>query len=501
MTFGVSDYCSAPGAATVVSVYPPPQLVNLPPSLRFLIDYYDKIVCPTLVVFDGPNNPFRREILPMAFQSPALMEAVFALAQSHIQSRKKLGPDGAGAPTPNSPLTDAFAPSTTASLHGWPPVGAPDSALHHKNNCTMLLQDQLADPTLSEADPVSATLLILLLHRLCDTGAAHFESHLAGVKQLVVMREAGRETAGRWGWMETIFCWMCSSISNREAQLRSRYLDTIYRSSGWPLESLVSCDRGLFVRLAGLGRINMLSQAAARPGSGGDDDLADGEDDGESQPARSEDDGRSDFWLAWNAMKRDLHEWRPSTSHAATSPQPSTTDPECDSASSSPSPPSPSSPAGCVPSPRLARARAQEAVEMNHWAHACSVYRCAAILYLDRLAYPHLPSSHSVFQNTVRDVLDHVACIPSLGLGGRLLWPLFVAGSECVVDGHRALIRERCLDMQKDSGFFNKFSALDVLERIWKRGDDVDGGGRSIGGRGLRWRAVIGDDEMEYLMV
>jgi hypothetical protein len=48
-----------------------------------------------------------------------------------------------------------------------------------------------------------------------------------------------------------------------------------------------------------------------------------------------------------------------------------------------------------------------------------------------------------------------------------LLWPLFITGSECVLDSHRNLIRERCSNISKDSGFFNNLSCLELLEKIW----------------------------------
>ena len=85
-----------------------------------------------------------------------------------------------------------------------------------------------------------------------------------------------------------------------------------------------------------------------------------------------------------------------------------------------------------------------------------------------------------------------------------------------MIDAHETLIRERCPDVQRDVGLFNKFSGLDALERIWKEDDDdeesADGlfagsrrvgrvENRRIGGRGLCWRKIIASDEMEYLMV
>lgn len=518
-----------------------------------------------MVAFDGPGNPYRQQILPMAFNNEALMEAIYALSTSHIESKKKgaisfernsssrLSPSGSsksGSPinnhTPSSPLSPAIThiknsyrvspdsyqklplPSAIASAA----KGNSSAALNHKNNSINLLNAQLTNPELAKSDSAMATLLILLFYHISETGVGQFKTHLAGVKKLMGMRCVGKET-GIWGWMETVFTWldnMSASVNNREAQLRGGYLDMVFESSdAWDLESLTGCDRDLFMRLAGLGRINMLSQMPLTNASHGSTSYAE-EDDGEIEPFRDENDGRDEFWMAWNAIKRDLNDWRPTTIYAATPSRhksPGThlaqtsnplqfedpvLSPSSPSYSVSPPPPSASSPT------RRKSSKAHEAVENNHWLHASNVYRYAAILYIDRLAYPHLPSSHSIFQNTVREVLDHVNCIPNSGLSHRLLWPLFITGTECVVDAHRDMIRERCVEMQRECGFFNKISGLEVLEKIW--GEDIieeEGGclcdemfagakrmgkfGQGIGGRGLRWRKVTGHEDAEYLMI
>ncbi|KAI5795068.1 fungal-specific transcription factor domain-containing protein [Geopyxis carbonaria] len=528
-----------PPAVFISPALPPPQFASLPSSLRFLIDYYDKAVCGSIVVFDGHNNPYRRHILPMAFENPALLEAIYALAQSHLQSRRKMGllsetstplqrrsasPAPADLPFANE-LDQTFQAAAAAGMSS-PASSAgryrsitihssnssaikddPDTALRFKNTSTQLLQLQLADPVLARTDSALATLLILLWYHICEKGIGNFKTHLAGVKKLMMLRKVGKET-GQWGWMETVFVWMdnmCSSINNREAQLRGGYLDMIKESNAeWGLESLVGCDRDLFMRLAGLGRINMLSQmATAERGADSSpqtNDSSNGQDmaDSESEPQPDENDGRADFWLAWNAMKADLYGWKPSTTFAATSSRHSGSEGHADRRRSPPVPAF-----ARTPPPPTMHVKAQEAVEMNHWVHASNIYRYAAVLYLDRLAYPHLPSSHPIFQKTVLEVLDHVSCVPAGNLGSRLFWPLFVTGSECVVEAHRALISKRCVDMQKDTGLFNKVSGLDILERVWKAADSVPAKKmeRHIGGRGLRWRNVIAEDEMEYLMI
>ncbi|RPB01915.1 hypothetical protein L873DRAFT_1675014, partial [Choiromyces venosus 120613-1] len=486
----VSNSSSSPSPFSIHSPLPP-QFADLPANLRFFIDYYDKTVCASIVTFDGPGNPYRQQILQMAFSNEALMEAIYALSSSHLQSKKRgaLIMDRRSSPSRLSLIADPPISKSRKLPHPSAISSAKDNsselsvALEHKNASIKLLNARLANPHLAKTDSAMATLLILLLYHICETGVGQFKTHLAGVKKLMGMRGVGKETQ-KWGWMETVFTWldnMSASVNNREAQLRGGYLDMIFESSDeWDLESLTGCDRDLFMRLAGLGRINMLSQMAPTTTS----NYPDIEDDGETEPYRDEDDGRDDFWLAWNAMKADLSGWRPTTIHAATP-----------SRHRSQTPTSPTSPSS-TPKP----SKAHEAVENGHWLHASNVYRHAVLLYLSRLAYPHLSPSHSIFQNTVREILDHVNCLPTTGLGSRLFWPLFITGTECVVDAHRDFIRARCADMQRDSGFFNKVNGLEVLERIWSSSNEAPKN-RSIGGRGLRWRVVTGGEDAEYLMI
>ncbi|OAX85590.1 hypothetical protein ACJ72_00004 [Emergomyces africanus] len=91
-------------------------------------------------------------------------------------------------------------------------------------------------------------------------------------------------------------------------------------------------------------------------------------------------------------------------------------------------------------------------------------FRYSALLYLERLASPHLPSSHPRIQGLVYTSLHYISAVKS---DVYLLWPLFVTGAECTLDAHRALIRRHCSDIQKDSGFINNLASLELLEKIW----------------------------------
>ncbi|RPB19609.1 hypothetical protein L211DRAFT_793859 [Terfezia boudieri ATCC MYA-4762] len=487
-----------------------PQLAHLAPELRFLIDHYDKSVCPSIVAFDGPSNPYRSHILRLAFQNSALMEAVYALASSHLQQRKKI-------PLLETRRSSPPRFSSRSSSH----VDC-STALSHKNASIKLLNSQLSNNSLAVADAAMATLLTLCLYHICETGVGQFKTHLAGVKKLMGMRCVGKVT-GRWGWMETVFTWldnMSASVNDREAQLRGDYLDMIAETNDdWDLESLTGCNRYLFMRLAKLAKVNMLSQQVPisfhRPGPYRHNHMGDDN----SEPVRNEYDGRDEFWAAWNAMKNDLLAWKPCSKYAATPWRHRALDYGYLSADvdfsqdlqfpiSSTSTLQPTDPASSM---RKA-SKAYEAVENDHWLHSSNVWRYAAIIYLDRLAYPHLRSSHHVFQSTIRIVLDHLNCIPTTsGLSKSLMWPLFITGTECVVGEHRMFIRERCFDMQRDCGFFNKVSGLDILETIWDQELDEDSfygpsgyaipGCETIGGRGLKWRRAIQQEDGEYLMI
>ncbi|RMZ82364.1 hypothetical protein DV737_g2104, partial [Chaetothyriales sp. CBS 132003] len=91
-------------------------------------------------------------------------------------------------------------------------------------------------------------------------------------------------------------------------------------------------------------------------------------------------------------------------------------------------------------------------------------FRFAALLYTERLAYPSAASTVGNISSWVRQGLHFIKQVKS---DVYLLWPLFIIGAECVDEADIDVIRTRCLDIQKDSGFLNNKSTLDLLEKIW----------------------------------
>jgi hypothetical protein len=87
-----------------------------------------------------------------------------------------------------------------------------------------------------------------------------------------------------------------------------------------------------------------------------------------------------------------------------------------------------------------------------------------------------------------------------------LLWPLFITGSECASEEDRSVIRERCLDIQKDSGFFNNQSCLELLEKVWKANPPSPVSyGTSVNqrNRGFKFTKIIREEnnDGEYIVV
>ena len=78
----------------------------------------------------------------------------------------------------------------------------------------------------------------------------------------------------------------------------------------------------------------------------------------------------------------------------------------------------------------------------------------------------------------------------------------------------RDIIRMRCVEIMRESGFFNNLSGLEVLERVWAEDDTGEGAGFSSYGDGLeipmlsalgtqafRWRRAMVRADGEYIVL
>ena len=484
------------------------------PKLQYLIDYYDKVISPVIVAFDGPTNPYRRHILTLAVESETLQHAIAALSASNLRmrrghnssstnrSRQSISPSSHDHSVRKSSIAHDL---MDAAIDRLPETSVSEPSLeelYHKGAAIKALNEQLADPLRRKDDSILATLLILCLYHICDTGVAKFKTQFAGVKKILALRGGTKgDNSKATNWLTVMFTWfdaMTASVNDRESQLDSDDLDmSTLNGDEWALENLAGCDGRLFKLIAKLGRLNLLSQG--KPVAGGStrssptanvqqlpSPVTKNHDyysmnynrfDGngwsamvEEEPAEAN--TRAQFWKEWNDIRGRLQDWQ--LDGTMTPP------PEGD---------------------------------RRDVYHISESFRYSALLYTERLAHPQLPSAHPNFQNLVTQALFHISSVQS---DVFLLWPLFITGTECISEQGRYLIRERCCDIQKDSGFFNNRSGLEILEKIWRDDETNDeqnprltASGLPVasnefsvmGGHGFKWRKAMERVDGEYIVV
>lgn len=504
----VPDDC---GAHTSLSVPRPLSSLSIgkTPGLQFLINYFDKVISPVIVAFDSPTNPYRSHILRLAVGSETLQHAIAALSASNLRIRREHNASGSNRST-NSSIDSSHHNSVRKSsmAHSVLDIsverpshtsaGEPSmEELYHKGVSIKALNEQLADPQRRQDDSILATLLILCLYHICDTGVAKFKTQFAGVKKILALRAGNKGCNSRaTHWLTIMFTWfdaMTATVNDREGQLSSDDLHEIpLNDDDWALENLAGCDGRLFRTIAKLGRLNLLSQnkpvgdgprprnaapshfkRTPSPGSktldyysmnytrfdgNGWSAMLDDTDD--LFPDDVDNNACAQFWKEWAEVRKALEDWQldPSTSSRPTTSQ----------------------------------------GDRKDLYHISESFRHSALLYTERLAYPALPSAAPNFQHLVTQSLYHIAHVKS---DVFLLWPLFITGTECVTETGRHLIKERCLDIQKDSGFFNNISGLELLEKVW-RDDVVDARGGCLGlGGGFKWRRAMESVDGEYIVV
>ena len=467
---------------------------HLTPRLQSLMDYYDLNICPYIVAFDGPQNPYRRHILQLAVQSEGLQHAIAALATNNIRMRNELPTSReAGFVEDFSDIGDLMGTKTASK--------ATVEESCYKQISIDQLNMQLSSSRAAQDDSVLATVLILSLFHVCDSGFSKFKTQLAGVQKLLSLRSPeGQSDFTRW--VQMLFVWfdvMTATVNDREMQIKPESLDMLdYSANLGALEQFSGCDGRLFKLIAAISRLNLLAQGrpvrvqegtkrksnptardpsasksplvgkklSTPPLSAADYDKIDGngwgqtiipEDDIEASdtvddlPAGIEvPDTRREFWKEWHEIRSHLQAWQMDTSMAPPS-RGGDDHNNSDSDSDSPLP------------------MGEFDIEQCDLIHINESFRFSALLYTERLGHPLLPSAHPIFQQYVSQALYHITALPVTSCVNKfLLWPLFITGTECVDESHRQIIRSRCVELQRESGFFNNISCLRVLERVWR---------------------------------
>ncbi|KAH8882787.1 hypothetical protein GQ53DRAFT_439064 [Thozetella sp. PMI_491] len=515
---------------------PPSPSIQVNPDLisrmPFFMDYYENTLCPTMVFIDTPNNPFREHILRLSSSSRGLQHAICALSACNLRMKRKLSRGQHGRDIGEKRI-DAISESNDAQ----PEDQSLTEEYQHRNLAVQLLNEQLNDNDKAMHDSALATILLLCHYRMAESGVAKFQTQFAGVKKILGMRRNSLFPASRdSAWMECLFTYfdaVSASINDREAQLNTAFYGVLPDAQLLPpgAENLVGCDRELFKTISKLGRLNLLSQhrpvqnllgspaqsaggikrsdtplsslgntfqpspsdplgfdthifspAVTSPGNRFDSSFgtAMNEDDMMSpatlqSPGGAYDDHRSTFWREWKEARIALQSWEYDASRTAAS----------------------------LPNMPTAPTSSQ----MRDLGSLSEAFRYAALLYTERLASPNVPSAHTNFRNLVSQVVYYATSLEAGSHAEKfLLWPLFVAGSECVNELQQNIVRSKCRDIMARSGYMNNLAALDVLERLWA-GDWKEDQPKMLGGSLMRrgpfnWTKCIGGPgvDVEWIM-
>ncbi|EED13108.1 conserved hypothetical protein [Talaromyces stipitatus ATCC 10500] len=471
------------------------QSVGRTPRMRYLISYFAEVIAPVIVAFDRPSNPYRTRILQLAHHSETLQHAIAALAASNIRQRREekiLSTERTEQARKSSMAHRALTDVSFQERHGIQDLGGDNrEEVYHKSLAVKSLNALLADPDKRHHDSVLASLLVLCLFHICETGVAQFQTQFAGVRKLLAMRHRlNIPESEEARWCTRMFTWfdaMTATINNREGQLQGLYLDmTCASDEEWAMENLAGCDGRLFKVMARLGRLNLLSQNQHVDPSYNIDMPA-------AMPVvppalshftpngmnaayaatlyahpQSAQWGNPEFWAEWHSIRQQLESWRldPTQFAGALDINQLTQSPSnsCGSLSATSGPTIMSSPTTPNSSVTVAPSNLADLSNISE------AFRYAALLYTERLAHPGIPSTHPRIQTFVLTAMHYIAAVQS---DVYLLWPLFITGSECVYEEHRTAIRNRCRDIQNDSGFYNNISCLELLEKIWAQNPPV----------------------------
>ena len=520
-----SDFAPSgwPTASENQSVHVSQDLIS---KMPFFMDYYENIMCPSMVFIDGPHNPFRDHILRLAANSQSLSHAICALASCNLRMKRKLSLGRDTRELSEKLMADKHAAEAMADTQ--PDDLSLAEEYQHRNLAVHLLNEQLNDRTKAIHDSVLATILLLCHYRMVESGIAKFHTQFAGVNKILTLRAQYLAASSNSAWMEAIFTYfdaISASINEREAQVYPGF-------NGMPdnqllpvgAENLVGCDRQLFKTISKLGRLNQLSQnrpvqntsASTRPqelpqrspslsyisplgharresltrfsvtgeqmgdmsshsisGNRFSTTLNDDMPTPKSAPAPSYEENRSQFWHEWKEARLALQNWNFDASRVSASlPEP------------------------CSQS------------QLRDLESLSEAFRYAALLYTERLVSPSLPSGHQSIQSLVSQVVYYATNLDTGSSAEKfLLWPLFVAGCECVNELQQNMVRSKCRDIMFRSGYMNNLAALEVLEKLWAQdwsGDEpLVLGARTGDQRGpFNWTKCIGGPgvEVEWIM-
>ncbi|KAL4933268.1 uncharacterized protein BDV17DRAFT_105561 [Aspergillus undulatus] len=347
---------------------------------KTLLSHYDKFICPHQLaeIGDDKDNPYRAYIIPLAKRQLALLYALLGFSAVHL-----------GKLTENTTMHE-----TTAVEFRMKAIRALGEIISKSQSASLSEEEQ---------DAVFATIQLLLLHDIAETGISEHGAHITGAMSVCksILAAEGfddrRKRAvfflGNLAWLDIIRAF----AATRRLCFTQDIREMVASASGDLFELVNGCPREIFLII---GRV--MDKAK------------------EFKHGRTT---KDDFRFTLSSANRELRSWDPT----------SKTYPSSD--------------------PR--------------WLSVAVSFQFACILHVHRLLDPLQPANTPEIQAAVAKILDATADIPAdCTLIELLIMPLFMAGADSLSRHSQYYVLVRLTEIERRSEMRNRVPEV-LLKKVW----------------------------------
>ncbi|KAJ5990994.1 hypothetical protein N7522_011201 [Penicillium canescens] len=361
---------------------------------ELLLAHYDREICPHQIALptDDADNPYRLYILPLAYEQIGLLYAVLGLTACHIGIKKD----------------DAYLRDTLAVEYQARAIRCLGETLQNG------ISGELGE---NERDGIFATIQILLLQDIFETGISTHGIHITGALSICnqlrlsdILTEDHERTIfflGNLAWLDII-----RSLADPQKLCFSPALrETIANLSDLKFEQVNGCPREVFLIIG-----TVLEHAKAHETGYID---------------------TPQYERLLNAARYDLHTWRLLP--------------------------------GVYPN------------DHSRWPAIAEAFRHACILHTSRLLDLYQPAEATMIQTSVTAILDAIAEIPpDCHLIELLVMPLFMAGTDALSSYARHYVLLRLEHIKVRAGFGHP-TPISLLQSVWDaRGKQAKDDNRNV---------------------
>ncbi|RBR13585.1 hypothetical protein FVER53590_08546 [Fusarium verticillioides] len=154
-------------------------------SRRYLA-YFASDVCKDFVLYDNPkHNPFR-QLIPMAYHQPMLLQAIIASSALHMSNASQFRPSASSIfATTASPQNSRDVVGSLSIGHAASYPEAFHDALRAKQQALCLLNSAIGNMASANVDAILAVVLLLIGFELIDSGRGSWKFHINGARMII----------------------------------------------------------------------------------------------------------------------------------------------------------------------------------------------------------------------------------------------------------------------------------------------------------------------------